>query len=462
MSLISFIFIIRKFKKVGKDFKNSTNLKESSNEKVKLQDSQLNILTFFWFLQIVAILICVFLPIWYWISTFTYLYYRYFIYIDLACLFLAVFSFNEIGKYLSQKKYKKKKITKKYVRIFQFSFIGLTLYFSSFHFFIREYNLYWHYEYIPEGHLNIYYWLRDNTDKDSIYVASPYSDCGQIYYHPIMNDRKFLDPSYQWNFFDDSLYHSIESFNYYNLLKYLHLVRKLLDLRFASINNANKYTYDKVDYIILDDFHNPNLVNLMSKDNDSFVLLKNITETLLYSSEIYNVYLFYFKGYNNYFRNPKFEYDYTEWLLFPDKIWKRYIATLNRSDFDPYEGNFSLIFNKTYERAGAYFKSRKFRLEHQYNYTFSCYLKFIKYLGRPPSITVRFYVNYLDSNRDLISKENFFTLSNYNNSKTYTFLNFTFPIIVGSVYEEIEIELFFKPQFYGIISLDNICLGRVV
>jgi len=466
LSLFLIIFLVQKFIKNEKiNFFKSKYSRRFSNEKVKTQHIPINILFFFWVLLITLILICIFLPIWYWFSTIPYLYQRYFIYIDLTCLFLAPFGFDLIIKYLAKKKYRKKRISKHYVRIFYVSFISLTLYFSSFHFFIRNYNLYKHYEYIPESHLKIYYWLRDNTDNDSIYCASPYSDCDQIYYHPILSDRKFLDPVYQIKTFNDPIYYSVEGLGYYNFLNYLHLGTKLLNLRFANINNSDYttiYTWDKVDYIILDDYHNPNLVYLMCEDKNSFILLKNETDSRPFSSEKFNVYLFYCKSYFNYFRNPKFEFDYTEWFSIKDIMLKRYVAALYRSDFDPYEGSYSLIFNKTNEKAKAYFKTTELRLRNQYNYSFSCYLKFIKTSGWTPYVTIKFYVNYLDYNRNLIYKENIYTLTKFNNSETYTFVNFTFPIIAGSFREEIEIELYTSLyQTAAIISLDNMCLKRV-
>ncbi|MCK4239157.1 MAG: hypothetical protein KAX33_08555, partial [Candidatus Lokiarchaeota archaeon] len=344
LSLFLIIFLVRKFIKNEKiNFFKSKYSRRFSNEKVKTQDITLNNLFFFWVFLVILILICIFLPIWYWFSTIPYLYYRYFFYIDLTCLFLAPFGFGLIIKYLTQKKYKKKRIPKHYVRIFYVSFIGLTLYFASFHFLIREYNLYQHYEYIPEGHLNIYYWLRDNTDNDSIYCASPYSDCGEIYYHPILNDRKFLDPSYQYHFFKDSQFNSIYGKGYHSLLRYLYLFKKLINLRFASSDYTSIYTKDKVDYIILDDYHNPNLVRIMNEDNNSFILLKKETDSRPFSSEKFNVYLFYYKDYYNFLLNPTFEYESPEWFLVEEK----YNETLNRSDFDPYEGDYSLLYNRS-------------------------------------------------------------------------------------------------------------------
>jgi len=297
LSLILLVFIVREFKKNGKNFLNSIESEQSLNRNVKNHYNLLNALPFYWVLEVLLILICIFLPIWYWFSTIPYLWYRYFIYIDLACLFLAPFGFNAIIKYLGQLEYKKKINLNKYKKFFEFSFIGVTLIFSSYHI-INWYNLNTHYEYIPEANLNIYYWLRDNTNPDSLYVASPYSDCGQIYYHPIMNDRKFLDPTAQWYYFDDSQFKATGDRGYQQFLSYLYSSKKLLNLRFAYINNSDNtaiYTYNKVDYIILDSYHNPILIKFMSIDNNSFLMLQNWTYWRPFTKEPYNIYLFYLK-----------------------------------------------------------------------------------------------------------------------------------------------------------------------
>ncbi len=460
LSLFLIIFLVRKFIKNEKiNFFKSKYSGRFSNGKVKTQDITLNNLFFFWVFLVILILICIFLPIWYWFSTFPYQYYRYFIYIDLACLFLAPFGFDLIIKYLAQKKYKKKRISKHYVKIFYVSFISLTLYFSSFHFFIRDYNLYNVYEDIPEANLNIYYWLRDNTDNDSIYCASPYSDCGEIYYHPILNDRKFLDPSYQYRFFNDSQYSSIYDIDYLHFLRYLYVLRKLINLRFASSDYTAIYTKDKVDYIILDDYYNPNLSKLMSLDNNSFLMLKNWTDWRPFTKEPYHIYLFYYKDYYNFFFNPTFEYEYPEWFLVEEK----YNETLNRSDFDPYEGDYSLLYNRSVLlRRGYFIISKDFTLSSQYNYSFSCYLKYILYPNENATLTIRFLINYYDYDWKLISHENVYTLKNYNFLMPYSLVNFTFPIIPGSYYEQIEVELEITPSSKVIILLDNIFLKRVV
>ena len=452
LSLFSIIFLVREFKKTEIYFFKSKKTGQFSNEKVKTQNM---ILLFFWVFLITLILICIFLPIWYWFSTFPYMYYRYFIYIDLTCLFLTPYGFNMIIKYFSQIEYKKKYNFKIYKKIFQVSFIGGTLFFTSFHYFIRNYNVYKPYDAIPEANLNIYYWLKKNTSNDSIYCASPYSDCGPEYYHPIMNDRRFLDPSFLKDYFDDSKYYSINSLSYYRFISDLYFAKKLLNLQFANIMSQEWYTSDKVDYIILDDLYNPNLVKLMLEDNDSFNLLKKWTDSKNFYKITFTVYLFYLNESNNYFLNPKFDLEYTEWFL----VQKHY-GSLYRSDFDPYEGNYSLLFNKSRNLYG-HIKSKMVRLKTQFNYSFSCYLKFIKYLGEPSSIRIRFWVNYYDLNQSLLSHECINIFYNYNNSVSYSFFNLTFPIIFGSYYQEIEIEIYTNPRRRAIISLDNISLIEV-
>ncbi len=241
-------------------------------------------------------------------------------------------------------------------------------------------------------------------------------------------------------------------------MKKWYWLRKLINLRFASSDYTAIYTKDKVDYVILDDYYNPNLVRIMNEDKKSFILLKNETDSRPFSSEKFNVYLFYYKDYYNFFSNPTFEYESPEWFLDMEKNNE----TLNRSDFDPYEGDYSLLYNKSYAWPRTNFKSKALTLASQYNYSFSCYLKYIKYSSSYSSITIRFFINYYDSDYKLISQENVYILSGLNNSIPYSFLNFTFPIISGSYIENIEIKILTSPQRKAIILLDNICLTRSV
>jgi len=235
------------------------------------------------------------LPIWYSFSTISYMYYRYFIYIDLASLFLAPFAFSVIKRRYFRKRKSYKKRNRKSGKIFQLSFIVGTLIFTFLHS-VNCYNLHTHYEYLPEAHISVYYWLRDNTDQGSYYCISPHSSEQRIYYHPILNDRFVLDQDNltEINLFNDSLYDSISGGNYQSYKDFLRNGTKLLDARFAFINSSEKYTNEKIDYIVLDDYNNPNLVELMDKD-DSFELKKNVSENHLFSEETYNVLLFYFK-----------------------------------------------------------------------------------------------------------------------------------------------------------------------
>ncbi len=456
MSVFSIVFLIPHIK----NRRNSPNFNKGETQNFtkpdQLHEKMGELFFFYWIFQIGLIIICIFLPVWYLYSTIPYLYYRYFFFIDLSFLFIIPYSFCYLIKIMKKKLNQNNSKFKRYKNIFQFSFLSITITFTSLHI-AAGYNLFTHYEYIPESQLKIYYWLRDNTSTNSIYCVPPDNIYTPIYYHPILNDRSVLDPSELINYFDDSLYYHLNSISYHRFLSHIYLGTKLMDLRFAKNTYLERYTTNKTDYFLLDDYNYPNLVNLMNEDNNSFVLLKNETDALPYSNATYNTFLFYFRNNYNYLWNSGFEYDYDEWFLIQEETH----GTLYRTTLSPFKGEYSLIFNKTHVGNYGYCKSKRIEdLETQYDYYLSGNLKYIKYTGQDFPARIRFYINYYDANDILISKENVYTIDNYD-SPDYTFFNFTFSIISGSVSEEIELQLY-SPGNRPIYLFDEINIQKTI
>ena len=240
---------------------------------IKIQNYKINVLLFFWILFIEMVIICLFFPIWYLLSRIPYLFYRYFIYLDLACIFLAPFSFWVIIKYIQTFKIEKRKI-KLYTMSFKCFFIIFTIVLIWMHY-NEKFNIREHYIYVPEEHISTYFWLRATSPSDSIYFASPYTKASTIYQHCILNDRIFINQSLGWVIFNDSLYSNGFDDNYnVTFREYIFIKNKPIDNRWASI--PENYTDKKVDYIILDDHYNYYLINLLLQDTEFFELMDTI------------------------------------------------------------------------------------------------------------------------------------------------------------------------------------------
>lgn len=463
LSLISIIFVYKGFRKENSELKKrkiDEESKEESNSNHRENYDRpvsYNLLTFFWLFALSSILISAFLPIWYWYTTIPYLFYRYFIYVDLAFIFLAPFVFYEIIKILSKKEQKRYLNKSTYTKIFKISFIAGTLVFSSFHF-LNSYNLNTHYQYVPEGYLKMYHWARNNTANDSLYVASPDTQCSQLYYHPIMHDRIFVEPNYAKSWFVDSKYVSLFNDQYYLYLTNLYSSKKLFNLRFAYANSTEEYTRDKLDYVIVDDLYNPYLVNNMIQDTMSFDLIRNETNSWPFSNDTYKSYLFYYKDFFNYFKNSRFELGDVEWFLSRDLD----NITLERSSLDPHTGGYSLLVNNSFINPRGYIKSNARTLSAENNYFFSCYFKFLKVQGEPPDVSLRFYIRYVNYKGILVNLEPFTDYTQYLYSESYYLVNNTFSIDPSYGYFEIEIEFVTSPQRNVLCLIDNIILSKLV
>ena len=250
------------------------NKKKKYLNNLEIQNKKIYILLFFWVLLIEIITICLFFPIWFLLSGIPYLFYRYFIYLDLACIFLAPYSFRYLMKYIQALKISKKR-KKRCLIIFKSSFLVSTLIFIWIHSTIK-YNLRIPYQYVPEKFIDTIYWLRDNTPSDSIYFVSPYKN-GIILYqfqHCIMDDRIFINESLGNLVFNDSLYVNGFADNYNITFRdYIFEKEKPIDNRWALF--PENYTNKKVNYIITNDYNNFYLTDLLLKDSNSFRMIRS-------------------------------------------------------------------------------------------------------------------------------------------------------------------------------------------
>lgn len=279
------------------------------NKKVKtlnsfeIQKSKIYILLFFWLLLIEVIIICLFFPYWYLFTGIPYLAYRYFIYLDLACIILAPYSFRFVIKHIQTLKIKKRNI-KRYLMIFKCGFLISTVLLIWIHSIVK-YNLRLIYQYVPEAFIDTNYWLETNTPSESIYFVSPYTNSVILYQyqHCIMDDRIFINESLGNEIFNDSLYVNGFDDNYNKTFReYVFVKNKPIDKRWAYTHSIpENYTDKKVDYIIINDYNNYYLTNLLLNDTIFFEVIK----TAFYIDELfgvnYTIYVFHTIGnYNDF------------------------------------------------------------------------------------------------------------------------------------------------------------------
>jgi len=290
--IISILTILFIFPKIRDKRSKSQGFEEILNNKP-------NILLFFWLLLIEIIIICLFFPVWYLFTGIPYLFYRYFIFLDLACIILAPFSFRLIIRYI-QKLKKNEKIIKQYLMIFKSSFIIFTVILIWIHSSIK-YNLRIPYLYVSEKYLDTFYWLKDNTPRESIYIVSPYTNAIILYQfqHCIMDDRIFINESIGNMIFNDSLFSNGFDSSYDTFLEYIFVKEKPIDIRWAYVNTLpENYTDKKVDYMVLNDYNNFNLTSLLLQDANLFELIKSTPCIDELFGKNYTIYVFQTK--NNY------------------------------------------------------------------------------------------------------------------------------------------------------------------
>lgn len=434
------------------------------NKKYKLMKNYENldyknkIPLFFWIFLIEIILISSFLPTWYLITGIPYMFYRYFIYLDLACIILFPFSFRYFLKFIERLKISKRR-KKKYKISFESIFLTFSIILIGMHW-KSGFNLLTHYQYIPEEHLDIYYWLKDNTPSDSIYFASPYTRCSVLYQHSILDDRIFISTSMGEDIFNDSLYNGYDN-NYFRFLRRIFINYKPIDYRWAYTNSISEdFTYKKVDYIIIDDYYNNNLTKLMLKDTDLFEVIKKKTYYERQFYENYTIYVFCVNNNYNYFNNGGFERESDiEWALRSDFTSDE--GNISISDLDPYEGNYSLIY-KIFNKTGDIFMwSPFFIINANLNYSFSCYIKYIPLENGDNPIDLRFSINFYDSNVDFLSYERYLTQKDFNNSDTYSFFNYSFTPDKNAHVCSLEIRLINKYIKTTAITIDNVFLKYI-
>jgi len=178
-----------------------------------------------------------------------YLFYRYFIYLDLACVIIAPFSFHFLIKRIQSLKIDEKERIRNYFLVFILSFFIITVILIGRHS-IRKYYLETHYRYVPEEYIDTYFWLKEVTPSNSIYFISPYTKVSTVYQHCILDNNIFINQSLGLEIFNDSLY--FDGFNdYYNntFRKYIFIMNKPIDTRWAySHSIPENYTNKTVEY----------------------------------------------------------------------------------------------------------------------------------------------------------------------------------------------------------------------
>ncbi|GAI36851.1 unnamed protein product, partial [marine sediment metagenome] len=102
-----------------------------------------------------------------------------------------------------------------------------------------------------------------------------------------MDDRIFINESLTKVIFNDSIYANGFDDNYNTTFREcIFLKNKPIDKRWAYTHTIpENYTNKKVDYIILNDYNNHNLTNLLLKDTNFFELIK----TAHYIDELYGI-----------------------------------------------------------------------------------------------------------------------------------------------------------------------------
>ena len=284
LSLLSILFIYPMIK----------NNKTESYENLKINNGKIYILLFFWILLIEIVIICAFFPFWYMFSGIPYLFYRYFIYLDLACVILAPFSFQFLIKCIQSLRIDEKERIRNYFYVFILSFFIITVILIGRHS-IRNYYLETHYRYVPEEYIDTYFWLKEVTPSNSIYFISPYTKVSTVYQHCILDDNIFINQSLGLEIFNDSLY--FDGFNdYYNntFREYIFIMNKPIDTRWAySHSIPENYTNKTVDYIIIDDYYNNNLTNLLLQDTFFFELMHTFNSYDHFIMKNYTVYVFH-------------------------------------------------------------------------------------------------------------------------------------------------------------------------
>lgn len=227
-------------------------------------------------LLIEIIIICLFFPVWFLYTGIPYLFYRYFIFLDLACIILAPFSFRFIIRYIQTFK-KNEKIIKRYLKTFKFSFLIFTVILIWVHSTIK-YNLRVPYQYVSEKYLDIFYWVKDNTPRESIYFVSPYTNAIILYQfqHCIMDDRIFINESLGSMILNDSLYSNGFDIHYDTFLEHIFVKEKPIDNRWAYVYTLpENYTDKKVDYLVINDYNNFKLTSLLLQDTNLFEVIKS-------------------------------------------------------------------------------------------------------------------------------------------------------------------------------------------
>jgi len=283
LSLLSILFIYPMIR----------NNKTEYFKNLRIFNGKIYILLFFWILLIEIVIICIFFPFWYMFSAIPYLFYRYFIFLDLACIIIAPFSFHFLIRYIQSLKIKKKRISY-YLLVLKLSFFIITVVLIGRHS-IREYYLETHYRYVPEEYIDAYFWLKEDTPSNSIYFVSPYTNVSTVYQHCILDDYVFINQSLGLEIFNDSLY--FDGFNeYYNktFREYIFVKNKPIDTRWAYTHSIpENYTNKTVDYIIIDNYNNNNLTNLLLQDSIFFELKHTFNRYDHFNRKNYTVYVFH-------------------------------------------------------------------------------------------------------------------------------------------------------------------------
>lgn len=277
-------------------YSNTQNKKIGSLKNFEIPQSKINVLFFFWYLLVEMVIICLFLPYWYFLTGIPYLYYRYFIYLDLSCIILAPFGFRFIIKHIQNLKIEKKRISQ-YLKIFKLSFFISIVIMTGIHF-IYKYNLGTHFSYVPEEHIDTYFWLKTNTPSNSVYFVSPYTNSSTVYMHCVLDDRIFINQSLGWEIFNDSLYINGDNDNFNIFIEYNFKKSKPIDKRWAySQSFPENYTDKKVDYIIIDDYYNHYLTNRLLHNKTCFEVIKSTFNYDHLIRRTYMIYVFRTKNY---------------------------------------------------------------------------------------------------------------------------------------------------------------------
>nr|QEE16053.1 hypothetical protein DSAG12_01881 [Candidatus Prometheoarchaeum syntrophicum] len=234
-----------------------------------------NILGITYIFTLLLLAICLLLPYWSLISFFPYIFYRYFIFLDVSLIIIAPVSMKywipKISSFLKKKIFKNKKQTTilKYIK----GAILLQIILYSFVHISSNYSFFFFNAYVKDEHIESYIWMKENTGHDDLILILPHpiSNSLNAFSQSILYDRYvvgFNESKYLFNTLLNRYYYLDNYLN--DLIDYLNYSRKVLRQNGRVLSEKIYTTEKSVKYLVIESVFNEDLYELI-KDSPSFI-----------------------------------------------------------------------------------------------------------------------------------------------------------------------------------------------